>query len=189
MRTHKTSPLFRFFAHNNAARMFQHCAKQRTNSSRACSYNKDCIVRRNLRDTRCPKSGSQNIPYKQSLFVGHSIRNPVQSLICMGHTYILGLSSVNATAQSPSSIRILTIIYISFLTEKALATECFHIHRYPIARLNRSNSGTYLLNNAYHLMPHRNARNSTGNTSMLDMQITGTDTSERDTYQGITRIL
>ena len=73
-------------------------------------------------------------------------------------------------------------------TEKALSTKGFHVDRHTVARLYGSDLLSYPFDNTHHFMANCNTGYGTGYTSMLDMQIAGTDTPQCDAYHSITRI-
>ena len=186
MLTNKADAFFRLLAYDDLFRVFQHCTQQGADTRRAGSDDENGIVGRNFRDTCRPESGGKNIAYEKCLFIGYTIRNTVQPLIGIRHPYIFRLSAVDAAAQGPASVFVFAVVYISMLAEKAFATKSFHVNRHTVAGLHGGDLLAYLFYNAYHLMPYGNARHGTRDTSMLDMQIAGTDTSQRDAHHGIT---
>ena len=188
MHTQEASSLSRLFAYNDTLRMLQTSTKQGTDARRTCAYDKYRIFWLYFRNARRPKARSQNVAHEQGLLIGYSFRNTIQPLIGMGHTDIFSLSSIDATTQCPSSIRVFTIVHIAMLAKKAFATEGFDINRHPIARLNAMHIRPYLLDYSYHLVPDGNAWHGTRHTSMFDMQIAGTDAPKRDAHQGVMRI-
>ena len=76
-----------------------------------------------------------------------------------------------------------------FFAEETLAAEGLHIDRHTVACLDGAYLGADLLNNANHLVANGYARHSTQHTAMLDMQVAGADTAERNAHNGIARTL
>ena len=169
MGLHETDALFRFLTHNETTRTFQSGTEQRTDSRRSSSNQQHRIFERNFRDTGSPETGSQNIAHEKRLLVRHSVGNAIQPLVGMRHPHIFRLPPVNAATQCPSSIGVLTIVYISVLAEKTFPTESLHVDRYPVTRLHGSDLRTHLFHDAHHLMTHRNTRYSTRHTAVLDV--------------------
>lgn len=137
---------------------------------------------------RRPETRSENIAHKKGLLVAHRVGYARKALVGVRDTHILGLPAVDTTPESPSSVGIGTVVHIAVAAEKALATECFDINRYAVARLNRSDGAAYGLDRTDHLVADGYPLDGAGYASMLYMQVAGADTSERDTHHGIARI-
>ena len=80
-------------------------------------------------------------------------------------------------------------IHKAVFAEETLAAKGLHIDRHAVAHLDIVDLGADLLNNANHLVANGYARHSAGHTAVLDMQVTGANTAERNTHNGITRAL
>ena len=135
-----------------------------------------------------PIACSQNIAHEKSLFVAHRVGDAVQPLIGIGNTHVFGLPTVDAATQRPTAIGIGAIVYIALTAKEAFAAEGFYVDRHPVARLHRLYGGAYLLDDAYHLVPHGNTGHSARHTAMLNMQIAGADASQGNAHQCIARI-
>ena len=166
--------------------MKQH-AKKSTDSRRSCSYDQYRIVFGNLRNASCPEACGQDITHKQGLFIGHAIGNVVQSLICKRYTNILGLSTIDAASQRPTTIRVCAIVYITVLAEETLSTEGLYVYGYSIAWLYIGYLRANFFNHSHHFVTHGNAWNGTRYTAMLDMQVTSANTAHCYTNNGIGR--
>ena len=149
--------------------MFQPGTEQRTDSCRSGSNQQHRIFGRNFRDTGSPKASGQDVAHEKCLLVRHSVGNTVQSLVSMRYPHVFRLSPIDTATQCPSSVGVLTIVYISVLTEKTFPTEGLHVDRHPVTRLHGSDLRSYLFHDAHHLMPHRNTRYSTRHTAVLDV--------------------
>ena len=169
MGLHETDALFRFLTHNETTRMFQSGTEQRTDSRRSGSNQQHRIFGRDFRDTSSPKTGGQDVAHEKRLLIRHSVGNTVQPLVGMRHPHIFRLSPVDTATQCPSSVGVLTIVYISVLAEKTFPAESLHVDRHPVTRLHGSDLRSYLFHDAHHLMPHRNARYSTRHAAVLNV--------------------
>ena len=165
----------------------KHHAKKSTDSRRSCSYDQYRIVFGNLRNASCPEACGQDITHKQGLFIGHAIGNAVQSLICKRYTNILGLSAIYAASQSPTAIRVGTIIYVTVLAEETLSAEGLYVYSHSIAWLYNCDILSYFFHHSHHFVAYGDARNSTRYTAMLDMQVAGADAAHCHTNYGIGR--
>ena len=189
MLTNKLDSFGRLLTDNDTSWLLQHRTQQSTYSSRTGTNDKDRILFRNLRNASCPKACCKNITNEQRLFITNGIRYTVQTLIGIWNPDIFRLPTVNTASQCPSPIGISTIINISVPAKKTFSTKSFNIYCHPISGPNRNNSGTDFFHNAYHLMTDRNSRYGTRHTAMFDMQIAGTNTTKRYTYNRIPCIL
>ena len=72
------------------------------------------------------------------------------------------------------------VVHISMLAIEAFAAECLHVYRHSIAYPHTFNVGTYFFYYSHHLVTNGNARHSPWHTTMLDMQVAGTDTAQRN---------
>ena len=71
------------------------------------------------------------------------------------------------------------------LAEKALPAESFNIHRYSVTWLDGINSRSNLFYNADHFVTNCDAGDCARHTTMLDMQITGTDAGQSYLHDSI----
>lgn len=71
------------------------------------------------------------------------------------------------------------------LAVKTFSAESLHIHGYSVSRFHVGNLLPYFLYNSYHLMANSNPRYSSRHRTMLDVKIAGTDTAQRNSYDGI----
>ena len=181
----KPNSFRRLFTDNNAFWLLQHHTQQSTNPGRSGTDDKNSIFLGNFRDACCPKTCCKHITDKQSLFIAHCIRNTVQPLIRIRNSDIFRLTAIYSTPQSPTAIRISTVIHISMLTEKTLTAESFDIHSHPVTRLHRSDISPYLFYHTYHLMPDSYSGHSTRHTAMFNMKITGADATKCYTHDCI----
>ena len=187
--THKTGSFGRFLAHDDMLRLFQYHAEQRADSRRSCADNQHRVVGLNLRNPSRPKSRRQHIAYEQRLLVAHAVGDAVKALIGIRHTNILRLPAIYATTERPAAIRVGAVVHKAVFAEETLAAEGLHIDRHAVARLDAADLGANLLNDANHLVANGNAGHGTRHTTVLDMQVAGADTAERNAHNGITRIL
>lgn len=71
------------------------------------------------------------------------------------------------------------------LAIEAFSTEGLYIHGYSVSRLHMGNPLSYFLYNAYYFVANSNPRYCARHRTMLDMKITGADTAQRYSYDGI----
>ena len=161
MFTHKAYSFRRFLANNDAAGVLEHHAKQGADSGRAGADDEHRILFGNLRYAGRPKARGKHVAHKERLFVAHRIRNAVQSLVGIRHADVLGLTSVDAATQCPTTIGIGAIVHISVSAKEAFATKGFYVHRNPVAGPDGSDVRAHLLHDAYHFVPHRGSGQGT----------------------------
>jgi hypothetical protein len=77
------------------------------------------------------------------------------------------------------------MVYIGIPAEEALSAESLHVYGHSIAWLYIGYLRADFFHHSYHFVAHGYTRNSTRHASMLDMQVTGTDTAHRHTNNGI----
>ena len=185
MFTHKAYSFRRFLANNDAAGVLEHHAKQGADSGRAGADDEHRILFGNLRYAGRPKARGKHVAHKERLFVSHRIRNAVQSLVGIRHADVLGLTSVDAATQCPTTIGIGAIVHISVSAKEAFATKGFYVHRNPVAGPDGSDVRAHLLHDAYHFVPHRGSGQGTRHATVLDVQIAGADAAERHADNGV----
>ena len=87
--------------------------------------------------------------------------NPVESLVGIRDADEFRLTSVDAAAECPASVRGLAVVDIAVLAEPAFAAEGLDIDRHPVPRLYRMDLFPYLGDYSYHLVADGDARNCT----------------------------
>ena len=189
MFTHETGSFGRFLAHDDMLRLLQHHAEQRADSRRSCADNQHRVVGLNLRDSCRPKSRRQHIAHEQRLLIAHAVGDAIEALVGIRHTHILRLPAIDATAERPTAIWVGAVVHEAVLAEKTFTAEGLHINRHAVARLDAADLGANLLNHANHLVANGYAGHGTRHTAVLDMQVAGADTAERNAHNGITRAL
>lgn len=175
---YKPSPLRRFLAYDYPLRGLEHGAQQSAHTGRPGPDYQHGILFGYVRYLRCPESRGQDVPHEKCLLICHTVRDFRKALVRIRYTYILRLSAVYTASKGPSAQRIGAVVHISVPAEEALSAECLHVDGHPVARNNIVHPASGLLHNAYHLMPHRYAGDRPGDTSVLDMKVTGTDAAQ-----------
>ena len=170
-------------------RLLQHHAEQRANSRRSRADNQHRVIGLNLRNSGRPKSRCQHIAHEQRLLITHAVGDAVEALIGIRHTHILRLPAIDATAERPAAIGVGAVVHKAVFAEETFAAEGLHIDSHTVARLDIADFGADLLNNANHLVANSYAGHSTRRASVLDMQVAGANTAERNAHNGITRTL
>ena len=178
MTADKVQPLGVRVTDNNLFRFFQPHTLQRAQPGRPCSQNQHGVFRPDLRDFRRPVSGRQQVADKQRLPVGHSVGNPVQSLVGMGDPDIFRLTAVNPAAECPTAVRVGAVVDPSVFAEETFSAEGFNVDGDPVTRPDGGDFWSDLLDDADHLMTDGDARDGAGDRAVLDMQVTGADAGE-----------
>ena len=186
---YKTGSFRRFLTHDDMLRLLQHHAQQRADSRRSRTDNQHRVIGLNLRNSGGPKSCCKDIANEQCLLIANAIWNAIEALVGIRHTHILRLPAIDATAERPAAIGVGAVVYKAIFAEETLTSKGLHIDRHAVARLDGAHLGADLLNHANHLVANGYAGHSTRHTAVLDMQVAGADTTERNAHNGIARAL
>ena len=185
VRPDKVQAAFVLFADNDLFGVFQHYAQQGADAGGACADDQNRVLRGDLGDPGGPEAGGQHVPHQQSLPVGDTVGDPVQTLVGKGHPHIFCLTTVDPAAQSPAAVGIGAVVDKPLLAEKAFPAEGFHIHRHPVSRLDMGHALAHGFHDAHHLMSHGDSGNGPGHAAVLDMQVAGADAGQSDLDNGI----
>ena len=179
------SPILWFLTDDDVSRILEQGAKQTADPRRASTDNQDSILFRNFRYSRSPESSSKDVANEERLLIAYRIRNLVQAGCSIRNPHIFRLPAIDSASQSPSAMWRSTIVHVSMLAIEAFSTEGLYIHGYSVSRLHMGNPLPYFLYNAYHFVANSNPRYCARHRTMLDMKITGADTAQRYSYDGI----
>ena len=186
---HEGTAFGRLLAHDDTLGALQHRAEQGADARRSGTDDKHGILRRNVRYACRPKAGGQDITHEECLLVRHIIGDAVKPLVGMGHTDKFRLPTVDAAAQSPTSVGVGAVVHIAFLAKETLAAEGLHVHGDAVARTDIGDGTPHLLHHAHNLVAYGDARHGTRHAAMLDVQVAGADAAQGDADNGVVCIL
>ena len=103
------------------------------------------------------------------------------------HSSVFGLQPVDEVAEDPAaSAEALSIA--AFLAEATPPAGADTRHQHPVARGDRGNAGTHLLDGAYGLVAEHDARCGLGHISLEDMQVGAADRRGVDPHDRVGRV-
>ena len=114
--------------------------------------------------------------------------NPVESLVGIRDADEFRLTSVDAAAECPASVRGLAVVDIAVLAEPAFAAVGLQIHRHPVPLFNLMHLLPYLGYYSYHLVADGDSGNGTWHAAVLDVQVAGADARQSHLDYGILRV-
>ena len=113
-------------------RVLQHHVQQRTDTRRAGSDDENGIFFLDFRDSCRPEAGCKYISGEQSLLVRDTVRDSVEPLVRIRDADEFCLTSVDAAAECPASVRGLAVVDIAVLDVQVAGADaclgvCFHL--------------------------------------------------------------
>ena len=189
MLLYEAAALLRRFADDDALGLFQHGAEQGADARRSGSDDEHRVFLRYLAYACCPESRCQHVAHEQCLLVAYAVGNAVEPLRSQRHTHVLGLSAVDATTESPASVRRRAVVDVAVLAEEAFAAECLHVHCDAVARSYSLYVLTDLFHHAYHLVSYGDAGHSPWHAAVLDVEVACADAAQCDADDGVSRFL
>ena len=95
---------------------------------------------------------------------------------------------VGPAPQRPSSVGIGAVVHVAALAEEAFAAEGLDVDRHTVADLYAAHLRPDRFDDADHFVADGDALDGARHAAVFDMQIAGTDATERNPYDGIARI-